>query len=189
MRSDLCVTAAICSALILSTCARTPETPPDPSVTNQVLGIRLASLPSDFQVSLNEGEHLELVPVESSVEGRVTFSVGQRETGINLVAAVKGHQRRVEERPEADYRGGQELVTPLGTAFYSRGRFLTGLTESEETAIFVKHPSESRLLTIAYRYPAGADSSVRVQQLLDILGELEGVSEPGATAAPGAGGE
>jgi hypothetical protein len=106
------------------------------------------------------------------------FTVGPEKPNVNLVAAVKRHQRHVEEQPQAEYRGGQELVTPMGAAFYSRGRFLVGLAETEETAVMLLHPDSSRLLTITYRYPAGTDSSVRVQQLLDILAVLEGASEP-----------
>lgn len=144
-------------------------------VTNDVLEIRLVSIPSEFTVTANDGDRFELAPASQSVQGRVWFTLGHEEQGINLVAAVRRHQRQIEELPRADYKGGQELATPLGTAFYSRGRFLAGTTETEETAVFIQHPTQSRLLTISYRYPADVDSSVRVQQLLDILGEVEGV--------------
>lgn len=144
-------------------------------VTNDVLKLRLTSIPSEFVVTLNEGDQLELAPASPAVEGRVWFTLGPEERGVNLVAAVKRHQRHIEELPGADYKGGQELGTELGTAFYSRGRFLAGTTETEETAVFIQHPTQSRLLTIAYRYPANVDSSVRVQQLLDLLAEVDGV--------------
>ena len=158
------------------------------SVVNEALGLRLVSLPPEFEVAINQGRELELVPAEDAVGGRVTFEVGEVESGINLIAAVKRHQRQIEEQPEADYQGGQELQTPYGTAFYSRGRFLAGMDETEETVILLKHPTESRLLTIRYRYPAAADSSVRVQQLLDILGVLEGTGgSPSAEGTEGGG--
>ena len=48
-------------------------------------------------------------------------------------------------------------------------------TEIEETVIFALHPDADRIMTITYRYPAGVDSSVRVQQLFDVLGAVEGV--------------
>jgi hypothetical protein len=144
-------------------------------MSNPALGIRLASVPAEFEVTANQGLQIELAPADPSVEGRVWFEVGPVEEGLNLVAVVKGHQRRIEELPGADYKGGQELVTPLGTAFYSRGRYLAGMTETEETVVFVRHPAEIRLLTVTYRYPAGVDSSVRVQQLLDLVGEVEGI--------------
>jgi hypothetical protein len=168
---------AVVAALALAAGCAKPSPPIDPSVSNEALGIRLASVPSDFEVSLNEADKLELIPADSSIEGRLWFEVGPVETGVNLVAAVKGHQRSIEEFPEADYKGGQELVTPLGSAYYSRGQFLLGLTRSEETVVLALHPSEERLLTVAYRYPAGVDSSVRVQQLLDVVGEIEAINQ------------
>jgi hypothetical protein len=164
------------AALVLVTGCANPSTPIDPSVTNESLGIRLASVPPDFEVSVNEAKKLELVPADNSIEGRLWFEVGPTETGVNLVAAVKGHQRHIEEFPEADYKGGQELLTPLGTAFYSRGQYLAGLRRIEETVVLVLHPAEERLLTVAYRYPAGVDSSVRVQQLLDVVGGIESIN-------------
>ena len=151
-----------------------PTPPPDLGVTNEALGIRLAAVPEEFEVAVNQGNQLELVPVESSVGGRVTFTVGEERDAINLVAVVKKHQQSIEELPEAEYKGGQELVTPFGTAFYSRGRFLAGMTETEQTEVYLKHPFQSRLLTISYQYPAAGDSSVRVQQLLDLLAMVEG---------------
>jgi hypothetical protein len=84
--------------------------------------------------------------------------------------------------PGADYKGGQELVTPLGSAFYSRGRYLAGAELVEDTVLVSKHPSSNRLLVISYRYPAGADSSVRVQQLLEIVTVLQ---VPGSGTAAG----
>jgi hypothetical protein len=147
----------------------------DLGVTNDALQLRLTSVPSEFVVTVNDGDRLELAPASQSVQGRVWFTLGDEDRGVNLVAAVKRHQRQIEELPGADYKGGQELATPLGTAFYSRGRFLAGTTETEETAVFIQHPTRSRLLTISYRYPADVDSSVRVQQLLDVLGEVDSV--------------
>jgi len=72
-------------------------------------------------------------------------------------------------------------VTPHGSAFYSRGRFLAGSELVEDTVVVLKHPSASRLLTIGYRYPAAGDSSVRVQQLLDLVSVLQ---VPGSGATP-----
>lgn len=172
-------TIILCALLLTAACgSREPAPPPDMSVTNDVLGLRLSAVPSDFEVAVNEGDRFELVPVEETVGGRAIFSVGPEETNINLVTVVKLHQQHIEEMPEAEYKGGQELLTPYGTAFYSRGRYLAGLTDTEETNIFLKHPFEDRLLTISYQYPAGADSSVRVQQLLDILAVIEAPAPP-----------
>ena len=174
MRS-LTAAVVICCLLAVACGSRQPAGPVEETVVNEALGLRLSPLPSDFEVAVNRQADLELAPAGEGVEGRVTFLVGEEETGINLVAAVKRHQQWIEEQPEASYEGGQELMTPHGTAFYSRGRFLLGLSPIEETVVLLKHPTQSRLLTIRYRYPAAADSSVRVQQLLDIVGALEGL--------------
>lgn len=166
------------AVLAAASCAGPPSDPIPvaKTVTNAALGIRIAALPADFKISINEGDTLELMPSASGVKGRLWFSVGPEVPGVNLVAGRNAHQRSIDERPEAAYKGGQELVTQLGTAFYSRGQYLGGTTRMEETAIFVIHPTETRMLTATYRYPAGVDSSVRVQQLLDVVGEVEAIS-------------
>jgi len=163
--------------IVLVGCGEEPPPAPVPvSVTNTALGIRLAAVPADFELSVNDGDTLELVPSSSEVKGRLWFSVGPEERGVNVVAGMKGHERRIKEKPEAAYKGAQELVTHLGAAFYSRGQYLAGTTMMEETAVFAGHPSQTRLLSVTYRYPAGVDSSVRVQQLLDVLGEVQAIS-------------
>jgi len=170
--------------ILLAAACGPPDQPAEPvaaSVTNELLGIRLDPLPPDFAVAVNDDRGLELVPVEAKVGGRVVFEVGDEEPEVNLVAAVKRHQLQVEQMPGAEYKGGQELVTPHGSAFYSRGRFLAGTELIEDTVVVLKHPSASRLLTIAYRYPAAGDSSVRVQQLLDLVSVLQ-VPGSGVTA-------
>ena len=169
-------------ALLAAACG--PEQPAAPvveSVSNETLDIRLDPLPTEFAVAVNDGRRLELGPAVDAVGGRVVFEVGDEEPEVNLVAAVKRHQLQVEQMPGAEYKGGQELVTPHGSAFYSRGRFLAGTELIEDTVVVLKHPSASRLLTIGYRYPAAGDSSVRVQQLLDLVSVLQ-VPGSGVTA-------
>jgi len=165
-----------CAVVLMLSCGEAPPPQPVPvSVTNQALGIRLAAVPADFEVTVNEGPTLELQPRAPGVKGRLWFEVGPEGPAVNVVAAMKNHQREIEERPGAVSKGAQELITNLGAAFYSRGQYLGGTTRMEETAVFVGHPSEPRLLTVIYRYPAGVDSSVRVQQLLEVLGEVEAI--------------
>jgi len=160
-----------------------PEAPVIDSVTSEVLGIRLDPMPPDFTVAVNDERGLELAPADAKVAGQVVFEVGDEEPLIDLVAAVQRHQRRVEGMPGADYKGGQELVTPLGSAFYSRGRYLAGADLVEETVLVTKHPSSNRLLAISYRYPAAGDSSVRVQQLLEIVSVVQSLGSSAPAAA------
>ena len=187
MRPVMLQSIPLLSLLILAGCGGsqappTPTLPPPQGVTNHDLGIRLASVPADFKVVKNQGDILELAPSDPAVAGNVVFSLGP-EGEVNLVAAMKAHRRHIEEQPGGEYKGGQELVTPLGSAFYSRGRYSAGDQEMEETVVVVLDPGAQRILYMTYRYPAGADSSVRVQQLLDLLGEVESASSSAAGGA------
>jgi len=160
-------------ALSVVACAGPPAPPPDPGVENLDLDIRLAAVPDGLLVTDNQGTSLQLRPAGENLGGVLWFAVGSEQAGVNLVAAVKAHQERIEGQPEGDYKGAQELQGPLGTAFYSRGRFVeTGGTE-EETVLLTIHPSGNRLLTISYRYPAGEDSAKRVEQLIEVLSNVE----------------
>jgi len=130
-------------------------------------------MPDGLVVTDNQGTSLELRPADEYVGGILWFAVGPEQQGVNLVAAVKEHQERIEGLPEGEYKGAQELQGPLGTAFYSRGRYVEDGAVVEETVILTIHPSNNRLLTISYRYPAGEDSARRVEQLIDVLSYLE----------------
>ena len=163
------------SIIFVAACAP-PPSPPDPSVENPGLGIRLNAVPESLVVASNQGSRLELRPAAEDVDGKLWFSVAPEDRGENLVEAVKLHQSRIEGLPEGDYKGAQELQGPLGTAFYSRGRFLEGGTVIEETVLFAVHPTQSRALEIIYQYPVGDDSAARVEQLIDVLAYLEGTA-------------
>jgi hypothetical protein len=82
--------------------------------------------------------------------------------------------------PGGSYLGNRELVTPIGAAFTARARYQADGREVEETKVFAVHPAGDRLLIVSYVYPAGGDSQERVQQLLLLLGEIEGLSLPAA---------
>ncbi len=166
--------------LLLTHCARQPEPPPQPPppqrVENPTLGVAIATLPAFFKVANNQGEVLELVPADPAGTGKLSITVGPREQNINLVAAWQRHQTEIQGRPGGEYKGQRELVTPLGTTFYSRGRFQEGSTLMEETVIFAIHPGKDRPLQLTYRYPAGDDTQQRIEgQLFAVLGELEGL--------------
>ncbi len=160
-------------ALSVVACAGPPPPPPDPGVENRDLDIRLGTVPDGLVVADNQGTSLELRPADENLGGVLWFAVGPEQIGVNLVAAVKEHQAHIEGLPDGDYKGAQELQGPLGTAFYSRGRFVEKGVVEEETVILTIHPSANRLLTISYRYPAGDDSARRVEQLIDVLSYLE----------------
>lgn len=167
-------TAVVCLALAALTCSK-PAPPPDTSIENTELGIKLASLPGGLALSANQGSTLELKPADERTSGRVWFIARpEREgVGVNLVAAVQDHQAEIEGMPDGSYMGAQELQGDVGTVFYSRGRFSEAGSEIEETVLFLIHPDGNRLLEIHYRYPAGTDSAARVEQLIGVLAEME----------------
>ena len=170
-RARLVVASLLC--LTLSACSK-PEPPAvNPGVENLDLAIRLTTIPDGLIVTDNQGSSLELRPADETAGGVIQFAVGPETVGVNLVAEVKEHQTQIEGLPDGDYRGAQELMGDFGTAFYSRGRFSDQEVLQEETRILLIHPAGNKLLTIAYRYPAGEDSAARVEQLIDLLSYLE----------------
>lgn len=166
--------AVLCLVLLALTCSK-PAPPPDTGVENTALGVKLVSVPEGLTVSINQGDTLELKPADEGTAGRVWFTVRPEPegVGVNLVAAVNGHQAEIEGLPGGSYKGAQELQGDIGTAFYSRGRFSEAGSEVEETVLFLIHPSGTQLLEIHYRYPAANDSAARVEQLIGVLAEME----------------
>jgi hypothetical protein len=142
------------------------------------LGLAIANLPDGLEVTTNEGGTLMLVPKGKA--GTIVVQAGPAEVGPNLVAAVKEHQASIEARPGAEYLGVRELVTPLGSAYWSRGRYEQGGSTVEETRIVTLHPDGHRLLYLTSTYPAGDDSSARIQELLALLTEIEGTKPAGS---------
>ena len=163
------------SLLFLALNACSPAEPPvvDTGVENLDLAIGLTMTPDGLVVAENQGASLELRPADEGASGVVWFEVGPEQIGVNLVAAVKDHQAYIEGLPGGDYRGAQELQGDFGSAFYSRGRYSSEEALQEETRILLIHPAGNKLLTIAYRYPAGEDSASRVEQLIEVLSYLE----------------
>lgn len=138
-------------------------------VENLELRLRLDGVPVEFAVATNDGNQLVLETTDAAREGRIVFANRPPEAGQNLPAEVKAHQSFIEDQEGSGYLGGQELVSPLGTTFYSRGRFLVDGAEIEETVVFGLHPDADRITTMTYRYPAGDDSSERLEEFFGVL--------------------
>jgi hypothetical protein len=171
------ISAAVVILLALSCAA--PSTPPaTETIQNVDLGLELKGLPHGLAVASNQGTSLELRPTDPAREGVLWFAVGPEQEGVNLVSAVQDHQAQMEGKNGADYKGGQELQGDFGSAFYSRGRYIENDTLMEETAVFMIHPAGNRLLGIHYRYPAGEDSSARVEQLIDVISYVAALPNP-----------
>lgn len=184
------VLAAALLAVLIGGCqpSSVPEAAVPVRVESPELGIAIADLPEFFHLAVNEGTTLELVPADPEDGGRLTIVAGQGQVaGVNLVQAVWDHKAKIEGRPGGEFLGQRELGTHLGTAFYSRGQYQgegEGVLE-EETAIFVIHPWGDRRLDLIYRYPAGDDTSERLEkQLFAVLGQIEGLTPVLVTEEP-----
>jgi len=166
--------------------AQEPEAAPaGERIENAATGVAIAALPPVFRLVAIDGERIVLGMSEEGAAGELVITPGEPEIGgINLVAAVENHQQEILNRPGGEYKGQRELDSPLGTAFYSRGRYRAsedGDALEEETVIFLVHPWGDRTLQLIYRYPAGEDSTERIQDhLFALLGEIEELPAEGA---------
>lgn len=145
---------------------------------NAQLGFAIGAVPEGLKVDVNEGSRLELVPADPALGGRLELMVGEPVTlgGVNLVAAYQAHKEDINSRTDGEYKGQRELIgMPMGTSFYSRGRYTAeDGTATEETIVFFVHPLNDRTLEVVYRYPAGEDSAIRLQEhLFEVAAALE----------------
>ena len=176
------------STLGLAGCQKKKEEPPPPPVRvdNPTAGVAIAALSPDFVAAGNDGATIELVPAGEGATGKVSIVAGEAEIGgINLVAAVKAHKEEILQRPDGDYKGQTEYVSPLGTTYASRGRYTEGGGTVEERVVFMVHPWGDRLLSVIYRYPAGDDTQDRLDSLMEgVVGELEGLPPASGEGSP-----
>ena len=162
-------------------------------IENTELRIAIAGLPGGYDVAANQGDRLELVREPGLPTGRAWVTIGEPvEGGINLVDIISGQRQEFEALPGGSFNGNGELVLPDGRpAYYSRGRFQDeGGTQVEEFRIWSVHPIESnRLLAVYYRYPAAQDSAQRLEDVLLLVGEIEGLGVPEPSAGDAGGGD
>ncbi|HVS64193.1 MAG TPA: hypothetical protein VMT85_11905 [Thermoanaerobaculia bacterium] len=152
------------------------EEPANEPVVVEELGLRFVRLPAGFSVVEN-GSRLVLEGA-----GTMTVEAGEpSDFGLDPVADATAQQARFESLEGGEFRGAQRLVTPSGPGAYARGRFTRDGQPMEETAVFVVHPSANRMVSLSYVYPAGEDSSERVQSLLELVAEMESTDVGGST--------
>lgn len=182
-------TFALPLLILLAACGGSEPEPTAPAaapqrVENRALGLAVAALPDSLVVAVNQDGELVLEPADER-PGALRFEVASPPRGgVNLVQAVNDHKAAIEERPGGDYRGQVELMSPLGTAYASRGRYTgEGGETVEELVILTIHPTGDRLLSLAYTYPATGDTEERRDELLSLLGEVEGTGTPPEAAA------
>lgn len=148
------------------------------------LGLALASVPEGFQV-VQESE-LRLRRTDDQT-GEVWVEVGPIVESINLVQEVRDWEKRFDEMPGGDFKGQMELGTQFGSAYSVRGRFLNGDLEVEQFRLMSLHPSDYRLLSLIYTYPAGEDSTMRSNQIMEVFAQLEALAAAPAPASDTAG--
>ena len=132
--------------------------------------------PSELPLEL-ACELRETTETPAGPPGRIWLELGEpSDFGIEIDDVAKSHKPFFEEMPEGGHFGGRMVMGPLGTARYTRGRFLgdDGVTQ-QQFRLFMLHPIENRLVTFVYQHPAGddGDSRGRTTQLLVLLGETE----------------
>jgi hypothetical protein len=172
-------------AALASACGKEPAVPPaaaPAAVENAALGLAIRPLPPGFALAENAGERLSFDAVSDGIPGTATIAAGPRTpSGLNLVAEAKAWGEQAGEAPGGKFLGGNELVTPFGSAFTVRALVEGGTVE--ERRIYLLHPGGSdRLVTLSLRYPPSAPAAARdrLQQLMDLVSSLEAY----AAAAP-----
>ncbi|HVR30433.1 MAG TPA: hypothetical protein VMS86_12980, partial [Thermoanaerobaculia bacterium] len=163
-----------------------PTLAPPERIENPDLRIAITDLPGGFDLVTNAGARLELAREPGLPPGRAWVEVGPPVEGaINLIEIIRDERQAFEALPGGSFSGNGELVLPDGRpAYYSRGRFQDEGTLVEEFRVRAVHPVESdRLLLVFYRYPAGEDSAQRLEDVLYLVGEIEGLEGPEESAA------
>ncbi len=186
MTRFLRIVPLVALALLAACAPGGDEAPPTEAATPQrvespSLGIALASVPAPFELVTHQGSDLELTaPSKAGTQGHLAFATGPiTNAGINLIEEVKARKEAFEAAPEGVYHGNVELGSPIGTAFTSRGSYVDESGERvEEAWIYALHPVNNQVLNLVFTYPPG-EWQERVQQLLAVLGEVEGLGGGG----------
>lgn len=160
-----------------------------PRVENPTLGLALTHVPAGFTVARNQGGDLVLERSAPDDHGRLTILVGPAQTaGVNLVDQVWKEKARFEGLPDGKFMGQNELGgAALGTVYTTRGRYTDEQGQAmEDYRALAVHPSENRLLTLDYQYPApapGTSPQGRLEQLMLVVEQVEGLGGPSASGS------
>jgi len=145
------------------------------AIENTALGLRLAHLPEGATVAVDEGARWTLDAPIGKTKGTITIEIRPTDSkNVNLVAEARGAGEAAAALPGGKFFGGNELVTPGGSAYTIRTLVDGGLVEQRD--VFVLHPDGSgRLVVLSVRYPPGdaEATKARLLQMLDLVGALE----------------
>ncbi len=173
------LTIAVASSIISSSGCKQAGPGPEaasagPRVENAALGLAIAELPAGFELDTNDGTSLILTAPGPGDPGVLSFEVGPEEQGsVNIVETAERTKATFESRPQGQFFGNQELMTPIGSFFTARGAHEQADVRIEELLAFTLHPNSNRLIRISFLYPAG-EAAERGPQFAALLGEIEG---------------
>jgi len=163
----------------LAACSK--PAPPQPAATpapvrveNAALGLVFTALPEGFKVAKNEDTALVFDADLKGVVAPVTVAVGESEGGaLGLVDRARAYGAEAQSAG-GQFHGGNELVTPFGSAYTVRATVDGGQVE-ERKVLMVYPPDPTRLLTLTMRYPPGDPQAARdrLMQLMDLLSAME----------------
>ena len=180
--------AALAACATLVACAQPEaEAPvaevPEP-VVNATLNISLTGTPEGFVLVENEGDQLRFESADEAAPGELWYTIGEAsDYGIEVNKEAMAQKELFEALPGGESFGGRQLMSHLGEAFYTRGRFDDDSGQRvEELRLLALHPFENRMMVIHYRYPAGEDSADRVPQTFEALGRVDN-TKPGGVEA------
>jgi len=166
---------SIVPLLLFSACRNhsDPQESVPVKITNEYFDLVIESLPPEWTVIENREDMLRFSPAQDDLGGSVKVFFAPDDLGVNLIEAMHAHKEEILARPGGEYKGGREMTGPLGTAFYSRGRFNDSGVPSEEITIFFLHPRKERIVGLRYDYPVNEHSQGRIEALFSLFGEFQ----------------
>lgn len=142
----------------------------DAGVAAPQIGLRFTAIPDGLTL-VSVGATVEL---EAPDNGRLVVSAGEHsDYGIDVTQIANQQREAFQDLEQGEFLGARRLMLPLGEGSYARGHYVASDQLWEEVRGFAVHPTENRLVTFTYTYPASDDSATRVQTLLDLMGNAE----------------
>jgi hypothetical protein len=168
-------------ALLLLTACREAIPPPGAPrrLESPALQLAFSDLPQACEVAGHEGDRVALACDLEGSTGELTVEVSEPHR-VNLLEAARNQQQHYEALPGGVFHGNRELVTPQGPAYTARGRYQEAGAPVEEAQVLLLHPlATDSLVTLRLRYPPGDSVSDRMEQLMFLAGEIEGLPPEG----------
>lgn len=145
------------------------------AIDHAALGLRLTSLPEGWSVTSDDSARWAFAAPLGKVRATATIELrAPQSAAVNLVEEARAYGEAAAAAEGGEFFGGNQLVTPSGSAYTVRVLAERGLVE--ERAVFLLHPDGShRLLLVSLRYPPGDGEAARARmmQTLELVGALE----------------